>query len=184
MHRLKEKMAQQKYLRSTILYDCRISNPHYLSVQIRQKLMRSITVIAFILLFTTGCHTSSKNHSKSLQLLPASLQGNFKDDYGSEYSINTNEWVQDTRMKYHLLLYNKEANYLIAKNDETNPSGGGLYTRIDIMYFENMDPWQWGFCLTAYKAATMQEAINTAAADRTNPRKGCSGFPFTRMKRK
>ena len=145
--------------------------------------MKSILIIAAVIVFTTGCHSSAKSHSKSLQLLPVSMIGNFKDDYGSVYSISKNVWVHDTRIKYHLLLYNKEANYIIAKNDEANPSDGGLYTRIDIMSFENMEPWQWGFCLTAYKAASIEEAINTAAADRTNPRKGCNGFPFSRMKR-
>lgn len=79
-------------------------------------------------------------------------------------------------------MYNKQGNYLIAKNDAANPSDGNLFTRIDIMYFENMQPWQWGYCLTAYKAASIQDAINTAAADRANPMKGCNGYPFSRMK--
>ena len=145
--------------------------------------MKCVTIIPVLLLFTTACHTSAKHKGRSLELLPSTLLGNFTDDYGSNYSISKNEWVQDTKMKYQLLLYNKKDNYLIAKNDEANPSGGGLYTRIDIIYFESMGQWLWGYCLTAYQASGIEEAINTAAADRNNPRKGCNGFPFSRMKR-
>ena len=115
--------------------------------------------------------------------MPSALLGSFKDDYGIAYTITSKVWVQSKRIKYHLLQYNKEEEFFIAKNDDANPSDGGLYTRIDIMYFENMEPWQWGYCLTAYKASTMQEAMNTATADRANPRKGCNGYPFSRMKR-
>jgi len=81
-------------------------------------------------------------------------------------------------------MYNSAGQYFIAKNDDANPSDRGLFTRIDIMYFEDMEPWRWGFCLTAYKAASIQEAVDTVPADRSNPLKGCNGFPFTRMKRK
>ncbi len=140
-------------------------------------------LIALILLSIASCHSSSKIQSQTLQQVPEDILGTFKDDYGSIYHISKNEWTQGAGIKYHLLLYNKEGNYFIARNDEHNPSDAGLYSRIDIMHFQNMEPWRWGYCLTAYKAATMQDAINTAAADRANPKKGCNGYPFSRMKR-
>ena len=99
------------------------------------------------------------------------------------YTITNKEWKHGKSIKYHLIQYNKEGNFFIARNDEANPSDQGLYTRIDIVYFSNMHPWRWGYCLTAYKATTMQEAIHAVSADRANPKKGCNGNPFSRMKR-
>ncbi|HQS24977.1 hypothetical protein [Sediminibacterium sp.] len=144
---------------------------------------RIILLTVAVWLFTISCHTSYKSQVQTLQQVPDELLGTFKDDYGSIYHTSNKEWLHGAGTKYHLLMYNKEDNYFIAQNDKANPSDGGLYSRIDIMYFENMQPWKWGYCLTAYKAATMQKAINTAAADRVNPRKGCNGYPFSRMKR-
>lgn len=131
----------------------------------------------------SGCNTTAKINHQTLTQIPYALLGNFADDYGGSYTITTNVWMHGTKATYHLLLYNKAGNYFIAKNDAANPSDAGLYTRIDIMYFKDMEPWQWGYCYTAYKASTEQEAINTVAADRANPLKGCNGYPFSRMKK-
>jgi hypothetical protein len=51
------------------------------------------------------------------------------------------------------------------------------------MYFSNMAPFSWGFCLTKYNAKSIEIAEATIPADRTNPRKGCAGYPFSRMKK-
>lgn len=141
-----------------------------------------LTIISLLLLsLIASCHSPHKMAAQSLQQIPVTIIGSFKDDYGSTYQINNKEWIQDVKIKYHLLQYSKEGNYFIAQNDKDNRTAPGLYTRIDIMYFEKMEPWKWGYCLTAYKAATIEDAIKTAAADRSNPRKGCNGFPFSRM---
>lgn len=68
-------------------------------------------------------------------------------------------------------------------NDKNNFSEAGLYIRIDYMVFQNMEPFMWGFCLTVYNATTEKEAIMKSQADRQNPKKGCGGFPFSRMKK-
>lgn len=145
--------------------------------------MKNLLVILIILLLTNACHVSSKNQALSSEQIPLELLGVFKDDYGSSYVISKSEWVQDGRIKYHLLSYNKEEKFFIAKNGKDNPFEPNLFSRIDIIYFENLEPWRWGYCLTNYKATSMQEAVHTAAADRTNPLKGCNGYPFSRMKR-
>ena len=51
------------------------------------------------------------------------------------------------------------------------------------MTFSNMEPYFWGFCLTVYDAATEKIAKKTAYVDRKNPKKGCNGYPFSRMKK-
>lgn len=88
-----------------------------------------------------------------------------------------------TQYKYHIIKWNVKEQYLIAKNGSGHKTDENKYTRIDFMTFEGMAPWIWGFCLTAYKAQTDTEAEQTATTDRKNPKKGCNGYPFSRMKR-
>lgn len=111
------------------------------------------------------------------------LTGNFKDDYGIRYTINDTLWTQHPNAAYHIIKWNKEEQYIVARNDKKNPGDAGLYSRIDYMRFDNMQPWLWGFCLTSYNASSAEEAEKTASADRLNPKKGCNGFPFSRMKK-
>ncbi|MBC7935053.1 MAG: hypothetical protein H7Y86_06810 [Rhizobacter sp.] len=154
--------------------------------------MNRVTTLWVIILFQMflGCNTSKQMTGMSLEKAINSLEnldttflGNFTDDYKIRYSISNSVFTQHPGVKYNFIYYDEKEQYFIAQNDSANISDGGLYTRIDIMRFSNMEPWQWGFCLTAYKAATIEEAIKTAAADRANPKKGCGGYPFSRMKR-
>ncbi|MFD0941394.1 hypothetical protein [Pedobacter boryungensis] len=114
---------------------------------------------------------------------PEFALGNFIDDYGITYSINDTLWVQNPTSKYHILKWNLEKQYLVAKNDVANKTDGNKYTRIDYMTFTGMEPWKWGFCLTVYDAPTDSIAEQTAYVDRQNPKKGCNGYPFSRMKK-
>jgi len=115
--------------------------------------------------------------------VPSILKGNFTDDYKIRYHITDTVWTQLPNVKYHIISWNTKEQYLLARNDDKNPSEPGLYTRIDYMNFSNMEPFLWGFCLTTYDAKTLEEAQTAAKANRENPRKGCNGYPFSRMKR-
>lgn len=115
--------------------------------------------------------------------LPDWLKGSFTDDYNIRYAITDSLWFQKPNAKYRILQHNAAEQYLLVRNDDSNASEGGMYSRIDYMSFQNMAPYQWGFCLTAYDAKTLEEARIKAKADRSNPRKGCNGFPFSRMKK-
>ncbi len=145
--------------------------------------MKQTAFITILVLFLSFCSVSCKTNQYALKQIPSSLLGNFQDDYGNTYTITHKVWMHGSKAKYRLVHYNKAENYLIAKNDRSNPSDGGLYSRIDIVYFKEMEPWYWGYCFSAYKANTVQEAINTVLADKENPRKGCNGYPFSRTKR-
>ncbi|HUR66598.1 MAG TPA: hypothetical protein VMZ03_09620, partial [Chitinophagaceae bacterium] len=114
--------------------------------------------IYFTLLLSVMVSCRSTNKLDRVNTIPPDLVGNFKDDYGISYTMNNKEFVQHPGTKYHLISYNKEKQYFIARNDDKNPGEAGLYSRIDIMYFQNMQPYVWGFCLTAYKARTKEEA--------------------------
>ena len=142
-----------------------------------------IPVAVIIMVVFSQCHTAKKTGAHSLKNIDTMFLGNFTDDYKIKYSISNTSFTQHPGVRYNLISYNEKEQYFIAQNDSANISDGGLFTRIDIMRFSHMEPWRWGFCLTSYKAATMEEAQKTAAADRANPKKGCGGYPFSRMKR-
>ncbi|HEY5773271.1 MAG TPA: hypothetical protein VIS75_11605 [Chitinophagaceae bacterium] len=115
--------------------------------------------------------------------LPAFLKGTFGDDYGITYTINDTLFIQHPDAKYHIIDFDTTEQYLLIKNDNANKTGGGLFTRIDYLNLMGMEPWRWGFCLTIYDASTLEKAKAAIAADRKNPKTGCMGFPFSRMKR-
>jgi hypothetical protein len=113
---------------------------------------------------------------------PAFVLGSFQDDYGINYAISDTLWFQKESVKYHILEWNQQEQWVLAKNDLLNPSEPGKYTRIDYRQFEKMEPYKWGFCYTVYDADTKEKALKALSADRANPKKGCNGFPFSRLK--
>ena len=140
-------------------------------------------LIAFIFIGQVSC-TSTKQAGKAVkENIPTLLKGDFRDDYGIRFTINDSLWTQHPNVKYHIISWDTAAQYLVARNDLNNPSDKGLFTRIDYMLLPDMEPFRWGFCLTVYKAKTIEEAKKSASADRQNPKKGCNGYPFSRMER-
>ena len=118
--------------------------------------MKKFTLL-FLLLTTViivKAQSDSLNHQKVMpkDKIPAFMLGDFKDDYGSSFTINDTLWIQHPKSKYHIIKCNTEQQYLIAKNDEKNKGEAGLYTRIDYVQFSNMAPYTWGFCLSIYDA--------------------------------
>jgi len=138
--------------------------------------MKPICLTIISVLFI-GCN-SDKNSSS----VPDYLMGNFEDDYEIYYSMSDSVFKMNSGTKFHIVKWNSEEQYFIAENDSSNEFDAGLYSRIDWMKFENMDPYEWGFCLTAYKSVSPDSAEAVLPADRLNPRTGCNGFPFSRMK--
>lgn len=149
--------------------------------------MVRIFLIVFVLAACASAKTkesktgNSSSHVKDK--IPADLLGDFVDDYDIRYTITDTVWTQHKNIRYHIIKWDTKAKYILARNDAQNRTEPGLYTRIDYMNFENMQPYFWGFCLTVYNAKTDSLAMAAAQADRANPRKGCNGFPFSRMKR-
>jgi hypothetical protein len=109
--------------------------------------------------------------------------GEFVDDYGSRYTITPSEWFHQPAIRYRIVKWNPDAQYVIAQNAPTNSRSANEWTRIDWMPLTGMPPFEWGFCLSAYDAPTAAaaEAIDVARRDR--PKTGCNGFPFSRMRR-
>ena len=133
----------------------------------------------FTMLILFGCSQSSKISSQP----SATFLGNFEDDYGIEYKITAKQFIQEPRITYNIIEWNTKEQYIITQNAADNPSEANLFTRIDYVEFKNRKPFTWGFCYTTYNAASAKIAKATAAADKTNPKKGCGGYPFSRMKK-
>ncbi len=146
------------------------------------KFIYSLLVV-FICMGQVSCRSTKQAGKTVSENIPTLLKGDFRDDYGIRFTISDTIWMQHPNVKYHIISWDTTAQYLLARNDMNNPSDTGLYTRIDYMLFPGMEPFRWGFCLTVYKAKTVEEAKLSASADRQNPKKGCNGYPFSRMER-
>ena len=135
----------------------------------------------FMLCMIVSCSTLRNTNGENL---PGWIKGRFIDDYGIEYTVNDTVFIQHPSARYYILSWNEAGQYLLVKNDESNPTEKGLYSRIDYLPFTGMEPYTWGFCLTVYNAKDTVLARMAPSADRSAPRKGCNGYPFSRMKRK
>lgn len=140
--------------------------------------MKSFSIILLVIL--SGC---SGTRNATVQPLPIWMKGQFSDDYGIRYIIGDSIFAMGGSTKYHILQWNEKEQYLLTQNDTANKSDKGLYTRIDYTTFTGMEPYKWGYCFTVYNAGNIGAALRATAADRANPRKGCNGYPFSRMKR-
>ncbi len=141
--------------------------------------------IWMVLLALVFIHVSCSSAYKSVSNtpVPKTFLGNFEDDYGIQYTFTPKKITQHKNIRYHVLQWNVQEGYIIAQNDTANPGEPGLYTRIDYVLLNNMQPYNWAFCYTTYNATSAADAIAKNVADKTNPRKGCNGFPFSRMKK-
>lgn len=137
------------------------------------------------LLVAGVCTACVRNHPRPLSggTAPLLLRGEFIDDYRGRFSISDSIWFQRPANRFRIVSWHADEQYLIARNADDDPTAPGLWTRIDWVTFDGMKPFSWGFCLTAYRATSRIAAINTTPADRTTPRSGCNGYPFTRMQR-
>ncbi len=137
-------------------------------------------LLLLIIFICSSCASSEKIKNENI---PGKFLGEFTDDYDIRYQISDSLFFQYPSNKYHIILWNTKAQYIIAKNDSLNASEKNLYTRIDYLELTGMAPYTWGFCYTIYDAPNISTAKKAAAADRGHPKTGCGGYPFSRLKR-
>lgn len=113
---------------------------------------------------------------------PAGLLGAFDDDYAAGPTITATRWEQGTGTVYLPVVWYTANEYVIARNAPGNTTAPGRFTRIDWMPLAGNAPYQWAYCLSVFDAPTADSAAAVRIADRANPRTGCNGFPFTRLK--
>lgn len=142
-----------------------------------------VAMSALMLAANVGCRMETTPSTKT-NSPPPLLLGSFVDDYDIEYTITKNYWEMKPGIRYNIIRWNTAEQFILAKNDPSNPTAAGRFTRIDYMLLEvNQSPYLWGFCLSAYDAESLEQAKQVATADRNHPRQGCNGYPFSRMKR-
>lgn len=113
---------------------------------------------------------------------PLALLGEFVDDYSIEYTIGELLWTQGSAARYHVVEWNAGGRYVLARNDTHNPSAAGLWSRIDWVRLDDSD-FAWAYCYAIYDAGSLDEARTAPPSVREEPRTGCNGFPFSRMRR-
>ncbi|NNF02848.1 MAG: hypothetical protein HKN17_00170 [Rhodothermales bacterium] len=118
------------------------------------------------------------------------LEGEFEDDYDSTHRIDASTWVHGVHgtspARYHVMHWNADERFAVARNGESNAYAPGMWTRIDWMSLEEIDgisPYTWAYCLTSFEAPTFDAALSAPPADRTAPMTGCGGHPFSRLSR-
>ncbi len=112
------------------------------------------------------------------------MLGEFTDDYGSQYHVTPNEWMQLPNSRHHVVEWHVREQYLIARNDSANKNAPKRWMRIDWITLPDMASYTWAYCYSAYDAPTKAAAIAAdAVVLRAMPRSGCNGYPFTRMRR-
>lgn len=133
--------------------------------------------------FFAGCATGRATPASTREGSPdPSVIGEFTDDYANSFRISEALFEQLPRARFHIVEWHAAERFFIAHNDASNPGDAGLWTRIDWMPLDGMPPFTWGFCMTAYRAATQDAARATPEPNRVTPRTGCNGHPFSRMK--
>ncbi len=136
-----------------------------------------------VLLPAFGCARNTPPASASAAAPPQWMLGAFQDDYQSRHTITPGSWTQERYATYHVVRWNAEGQYLIARNDAQNRDDAGKWTRIDWMRLDGMPPYEWAYCISIWNADTAEEAAAAPPAGRDTPRTGCGGHPFTRMQR-
>ena len=115
-------------------------------------------------------------------LPPAAIFGSWIDDYGNGFEVDSISFWQKPAAKYAVVSWHPADQFLIARRDPTTADSRTLWLRVDWMKLDGMPPWQWAFCFTAWNALTREAAEKTIPADRSTPRTGCGGYPFSRMR--
>jgi hypothetical protein len=130
----------------------------------------------------SGCAAATPSFAPPTSLPSGIMRGAFIDDYGNAFDISDTLFAQQPHGRFEIVEWHTAEQFVVARNADTNSSDPGFWTRIDWVPLPNMAPYTWAFCFTAFRAPSRQAARETPAPDRSSPRTGCNGYPFSRMK--
>ena len=125
--------------------------------------MKKIIFLLLILLPPTKSDRQQKVSAKP----PAYMTGSFEDDYQEHYKINDTLWIQLPNTRFHIIKWDTEKQYIIARNDNHNPGDRGLYTRPGVTYSQISDIPPNQVCLVwdAARRSTLIQDFAPIAAD-------------------
>jgi hypothetical protein len=106
-----------------------------------------------------------------------SLAGGYTDQWDTDHLVGWDAWIQGDS-EYHLIQWNSAEGWAVAHNGADNAFNPGLFSRFDWVE----DAGSLWYCQTAYAAADETTALETPAADPTDPAaSGCEGFGWTNL---
>ena len=140
---------------------------------------RILLLLVLLATVVLGCD----RRNVSTRIAPSNMIGKFVDDYGIDYDISESTWTMGAEFKLEIIEWNLGEQFLLGQNHADNKHHAGRFTRIDFMPLEqDMRPYEWGFCISAFDAESQSDARNVMIANRDSPKDGCNGHPFSRMK--
>lgn len=151
--------------------------PERLAARTRATHAASRVALLLGAVLLAGCHTANTRQSP----VPSALLGAFTDDYGTSYRISPTEFAEG-RSRYRVVEWNTAGQFLLAQNADSNRTDGGRWSRFDWLLFTDQGAYRWGYCHSAWRAPSLDSARSTAVVQRAEPRRGCNGHPFTRMR--
>lgn len=148
------------------------------------RIVTAVTTFVIAAANVNGCARTTRAAvgPSSSGAAPSFVLGNFIDDYGGHHAITATEWRQGDDDRYRIVRWNADQRYLIAENGSSSPTSLGRWTRIDWLRLDGLPPYTWAFCFSAYEAPTAAAAESSMVAKPDTPRRGCNGYPFTRMR--
>jgi hypothetical protein len=129
----------------------------------------------------TGCSLSRQAASPSATP-PAEILGDFIDDYNTRYRITTDRFLEG-RTTYRIVEWQPTAKYLLAQHTDSTGANAARWSRFDWVLLPDQGMYRWGYCHSAWRAPSLDSARHTLVVNRDDPRRGCNGHPFTRMRR-
>lgn len=118
-----------------------------------------------------GCGTFAWSQLRE----PLTISGDYTDAFGGAHTITAFSWTMDFGV-FHISAFDNDALWLVAQNDEENDYNPGEWSRMDWVRNE-VGLW---FCQIVFDAASEVEALETAAADNSDPATaGCGDFSWT-----
>ena len=122
----------------------------------------------------TGCGGFAWNALRA----SLSINGSWADGWGGTHTVNAWVWTSG-ESTFGITQANDSEGWLVAQNGADNAWSPSLWSRFD---------WTWDgsgalyYCQTAYDAATEEDALNTAAADGSDPSEGgCGDFAWSSL---
>jgi len=123
-----------------------------------------------------------KSSSSIEPMIPSYIIGTFEDDYEIKYQITDSTFRMNEQTIIHIKEWNLQESYFVGQNDSLNIYDPLLYSRIDWIKLEKMLPYSWAFCMSYYNSISLDSTKVDPIVDRTQPKSGCNGHPFSRMK--
>lgn len=136
--------------------------------------MKNIVLLLLLLI-------SSIVQAQKSNKIPTKFQGTFEDDYGSKYLVTDSTFQMIPHSRYNVIEWDEQGQYFLVQNDAGNKYMPNLFSKISIAPLQDMKPFTWAFCFTTYKSNSIEEA-RAEKSDASNPKQGCNGYPFSRMK--